>query len=178
MYVIKLYAIQLKGLFLWSFCIQMIWFTGFNCVIQYPIWWNMNGRLPWHTCASQIRINVMNDRVLAITLTILLIIKGCSIAMKEKVLLARPGTAHNYALKWPGAPLLPWCLHCHTLFVYNQLDSQAWGGMAEHLRVTVKLNFMNKLLWLIRPVSHVTPGPGWRHFISGELVFMVPLWVG
>ena len=108
---------------------------------------------------------------------IMLIIKGCSIAMKEKALLAGPGTAHNYALKWPGAPL-PWCLHCHTLFVYNQLDSQAWGGMAEHLRVTVKLNFMNKLLWLIRPVSHVTPGPGWRHFISGELVFMVPLWVG
>ena len=59
----------------------------------------------WETSVTHLCITDQNkcddDRVLAlfITLTIMLIIKGCSIAMKEKALLAGPGTAHNYALK-------------------------------------------------------------------------------
>ena len=34
-------------------------------------------------------------------------------------------TTYNYALDVTRTQVPPWCLHCDTLFVYNQLDTLA-----------------------------------------------------
>ena len=61
-------------------------------------------------------------------------------------------TTYNYALDVTRTQVPPWCLHCDTLFVYNQLDTLAWADHQSDAHSyllspgDVKLNFMNTLL--------------------------------